>query len=110
METTLKVQEYDYVDFSSVSPIIRGLVLCGICAEPLIDPVRFACKHTYCRTCFFKFLGNHRDTAPCPECTTPLKYEDRIMGEDTTLERVLEQLEVYCNNKEHPGNVNNNKY
>jgi len=52
-----------------------GGSLCGICHDPLEQPVVAGCGHNFCRTCLVDFIDGAADVAMCPTCNKKLTVD-----------------------------------
>ena len=79
---------YDYPDN------IDKELLCGICLQPLVDPVDTTCGHTYCYNCLKSHLRMQR---ACPEDQTPINEAD-VKPSSLLVRKILDKLTVVCPN------------
>ena len=51
--------------------------LCGVCHDPLEDPVVSACRHTFCRACICEYMdaAQGQGQCKCPACDKPLSVD-----------------------------------
>lgn len=52
--------------------------ICGICRDPLEDPVASLCGHAFCRLCAQEYMGSITGTGAtcdCPVCSKPLTLD-----------------------------------
>ncbi|KAK9813234.1 hypothetical protein WJX72_011166 [[Myrmecia] bisecta] len=49
--------------------------ICGVCHDPLEDPVAAACDHAFCRACITEYLEGATGQAKCPSCEKPLTVD-----------------------------------
>ncbi|CAH9060320.1 unnamed protein product [Cuscuta europaea] len=47
---------------------------CGLCHDPVEDPVVTVCAHTFCRTCMVEFSSSIAQGS-CPSCSKPLTVD-----------------------------------
>ncbi|XAR55369.1 DNA helicase [Bertholletia excelsa] len=47
---------------------------CGICHEPVEDPVVTSCAHIFCKSCLFEFSASMGQVS-CPSCSKPLTVD-----------------------------------
>ncbi len=78
---------------------LRGSLVCGICLDTLVGPVRTRCGHVFCRLCLGKTLDSARQEAArrekgalgtgasCPVCKDPMTK--RSLTDDGDTEKVL---------------------
>lgn len=69
--------------------ISRRLV-CAVCLEPLVEPRRTPCKHTFCQACISPLVA-------CPTCRTAVSVGQLQVADQTLLE-LLGELIVLCRN------------
>lgn len=50
----------------------EGGGVCGICHDPLEDPVVASCSHAFCRLCASEYLESSEGPAACPRCAKRL--------------------------------------
>ena len=79
---------YDYPDN------IDYELLCGICLQPLVDPVDTPCGHTYCYTCL---KGHLKMQKTCPADQQHIKEKD-IKPSSLLVRKILDKLTVVCPN------------
>ncbi|GAB4813783.1 hypothetical protein N2152v2_000829 [Parachlorella kessleri] len=61
-------------DAGGSSPL--GLVgVCGICHDPVEDPVVSACDHAFCRGCITEYMNSATGVAKCPSCARALTVD-----------------------------------
>lgn len=70
---------------------------CAICLEPFYKPRKTPCRHTFCEDCIQRCLAS---AATCPTCRAPV-VEAQLAPGDDTLQELLDDLEVYCANRQH---------
>ncbi len=49
--------------------------LCGVCHDPLEQPVVAGCGHAFCRVCLAEYLDGCAAAAACPSCQRPLSVD-----------------------------------
>ncbi|BDA51349.1 probable ATP-dependent helicase rhp16 [Coccomyxa sp. Obi] len=49
--------------------------MCGVCHDPLEQPVVAACGHAFCRVCLAEYLDGCTGVAGCPSCQRPLSVD-----------------------------------
>lgn len=55
----------------------QGLLqgICGVCHDPLEDPVVSVCQHAFCRACMMEYMDGAQGQAKCPSCDKPLSVD-----------------------------------
>ncbi|KAL0027325.1 hypothetical protein WJX79_000283 [Trebouxia sp. C0005] len=55
----------------------QGLLqgICGVCHDPLEDPVVSVCQHAFCRACMMEYMDGAQGHANCPSCDKPLSVD-----------------------------------
>ena len=66
-EATKKLQEEE------AQGLLQGI--CGVCHDPLEDPVVSSCKHAFCRACMTEYMDGAQGQAKCPSCDKPLTVD-----------------------------------
>jgi hypothetical protein len=84
-------QPFEYVD--TVSPHI----VCAVCTEPFVEPVRLNCGHVFCRRCLTRVLAS--SNAQCPLDRIPLPQPGPPPQRDLIVGGVVDDLRVRCPNK-----------
>ena len=79
---------YDYPDN------IDDDLLCGICQQPLVDPVDTPCSHTFCYICL---KGHLKMQKTCP-AEQQLIREREIKPSSILVRKILDKLTVVCPN------------
>lgn len=79
---------YDYPDN------VDDALLCGICLQPLVDPVDTTCSHTFCYICL---KGRLRMSKTCPADRQSIKEKD-IKPSSLLVRKILDKLTVVCPN------------
>lgn len=49
--------------------------MCGVCHDPLEQPVVAACGHAFCRVCLAEYVDGCTGAAGCPSCQRPLSVD-----------------------------------
>ena len=74
------------------------LLLCAICSGLLERPVLTECGHTFCADCVWELITRYtgtRNTAPCPECRTPVSKR-MLRKASYRLRQVLDEVLIRC--------------
>lgn len=79
---------YDYPDN------LDDDLLCGVCHQPLVDPVDTPCGHTFCYICLKSHL---RMQKTCPTDKQSIKERD-IKPSSLLVRKILDKLTVVCPN------------
>lgn len=79
---------YDYPDNT------ENELLCGLCLQPLVDPVDTPCGHTFCFTCL---KGHLRMQKACPADQQVIREKD-IKPSSVLVRKILDKLTVVCPN------------
>ena len=79
---------YDYPDNT------EDELLCGLCLQPLVDPVDTPCGHTFCFTCL---KGHLRMQKACPADQQLIREKD-IKPSSILVRKILDKLTVVCPN------------
>ncbi|KAL7000078.1 hypothetical protein U1Q18_001228 [Sarracenia purpurea var. burkii] len=58
----------------SVAIASYGEQLCGLCHEPIEDPVVTSCAHIFCKSCLIDFSSSMGQVS-CPSCAKPLTVD-----------------------------------
>ena len=66
-EATKKLQEEE------AQGLLQGI--CGVCHDPLEDPVVSSCKHAFCKACMTEYMDGAQGQAKCPSCDKPLTVD-----------------------------------
>ena len=53
--------------------LLQGI--CGVCHDPLEDPVVSVCQHAFCRACMMEYMDGAQGQAKCPSCDKPLSVD-----------------------------------
>lgn len=78
------------------------MVVCRICSEPFIDPMKAQCKHTFCKACILAW-SKGAPSVSCPVCRAEVNMDDGFVDVDDTMNDLLGELEVHCLKKSHEG-------
>ncbi len=73
---------------------VDDALLCGICLQPLVDPVDTPCSHTFCFVCLKSQL---RMSKTCPIDRQSIKDRD-IKPSSLLVRKILDKLTVVCPN------------
>ncbi len=70
----------------------QGLLqgICGVCHDPLEDPVVSVCQHAFCRACMMEYMDGAQGQAKCPSCDKPLSVDlnaNPSVGDSTQSEK-----------------------
>ncbi|OWM75378.1 hypothetical protein CDL15_Pgr021542 [Punica granatum] len=52
----------------------NGEQVCGICHDPVEDPVVTSCMHSFCKTCLIDFSASVGQVS-CPQCSKPITVD-----------------------------------
>lgn len=92
---------YEYVN----KELTNQSLLCQLCKEPLVDPVRTDCipePHSFCRQCIEKSIKTDL-LCPVPSCNKKIHREDLTSDTDTRFLAILNGLPVRCLGCEETG-------
>jgi len=87
------IKSYTYMENELVAKLTR--LVCPVCMEPLVDPIKTPCKHLFCRRCISDALAR---SPMCPIDRQLLK-PSQLVPADKMVEQMLGELEVYCSNR-----------
>jgi hypothetical protein len=73
---------------------ISQTLFCSVCSDVFLAPKRLACGHVLCAECLKAWLESGNK---CPFDRTPI--DKKNIQEETLVNEILDDMEIYCENK-----------
>ncbi|KAI9145730.1 hypothetical protein BKA69DRAFT_460272 [Paraphysoderma sedebokerense] len=99
--------DYPLSNLFTYATSVNPNLLCGICSEPLYDPIELECEHYFCRTCLTSWIENQKDSdgdvsaeeymVVCPLDKTPHSFSKPHKPIARLIAAQLNELIVKCN-------------